>query len=85
MTEQKPQHKGRDFAIGFTAGLLPVATALLLTKSTAGSGFFFLISGTGLLLCAMGAFIRRRKFISLGILSLMITAPLLICGACATY
>ena len=84
MTEQKPQRKGHDFIIGFILGLIPIAVALLLRKTSA-SWFFFLIAGLILLLCAIGAFIRQRKFIGLGILSLMITAPLLICGACATY
>lgn len=90
MTEQKPQHKGRDFAIGFISSLIPIAISLFLMNTNRGElalggTLFLLISGAGLLLCAISAFIRHRRFIGLGILSLMITAPLLICGACSTY
>ena len=89
MTGTKSQRKGRDFAIGFLSGLAPLIISLFMINAgsidiVAKGLLTILISGAVLFACAMIAFIQHRKFIGLGILSLIITVPLLICGACAS-
>ena len=91
MTEQKPQRKGRDFLIGFLANLLLIVLMILLLTgiidSPSGSVFALLsiiVGGVSVILPAI-AFIRRRKFIGIGMLAALVAVPLLLVGSCFAY
>ncbi len=80
MTEQKPQRKGRDFAIAFFGSLF-----LAVLSSLWGSLFFMTSTGIGLIAATIFAFIRHRKFIGIGILTALVGAPLLLLGSCYAF
>ena len=90
MTEQQPPklpRNGRDFAIGYLSGLLPLALTLWMMNVSNSDiqiyGFYLFLGGGALLFIAMIVmFCKSRKFIGFGLLALFITAPLLVYGAC---
>lgn len=89
MTEPMPPktpRNGRDFAIGYLSGLLPLALTLWMMNVNHFQflGFILFLGVAAALFIAMIVmFCKSRKFIGFGILALFITAPLLIYGACA--
>ncbi len=84
MTEPKPQRKGRDFAIGFFVGLIPLALGfILLLKVLNGADiFYFNILAGGTVLITIGVFLRRHLFVGIGMLAALVAVPLLLLGSC---
>ena len=84
MTEQKPQRKGRDFAIGFFVGLVPLVLGfILLTGILKGTDSFYfnlLAALTGLITIVV--FWRRHLFIGIGMVTALVAVPLLLLGSC---
>lgn len=75
------RRNGREFLLGFLPGLLlaiaagvPIFTAELFTP--------IIIVGGGLVMAAVLAFIGRRPFIGVGIITVLVAAPLLLVGSC---
>lgn len=89
MTEQKPQRKGRDFAISFFGCLLLMALEVVLFVGLYDgtvSNSTFQASSLGIIAIIVAAlviaFVAHRKFIGIGILSALIAGPLLLTGSC---
>lgn len=84
MTEQKPQRKGRDFAIGFFGSLLLALIALVLTIPAKSPAPLF-IAAIGAVIATVITFRRHHKFIGIGILAALVGVPLLMLGSCFAY
>ena len=81
MTEPPPRN-GRDFAIGFFGSiLLTVPSMMLLLTEIIGPALAPAILAV-LVLGAVIAFIRKRKFIGIGILIGITAIPFLFVGSC---
>ena len=93
MTEQKPQRKGRDFAIGFFGGPLLATIAYILVGMASSflkkgvsdnvEVIIIYLASTGLVVVVpIITFVRHRKFIGIGILTALVAVPLLLLGSC---
>ena len=81
MTQLDPRYRGKDFLRGFLPSLIiAVLTGIsLFTNET----FMPLIwAGAGLVVATLIAFIFRRAFIALGIITVLVATPLLLIGSC---
>jgi hypothetical protein len=84
MTEQTPQRKGRDFAIGFFVGLIPLILGIILLLGIleGTDPFYFNLLAAGTILALIGVFWRRHLFVGIGMLTALVATPLLLLGSC---
>ena len=81
MTEPVTPRPGKDFILGFIPSLV---VAILVVIATLSAEMFtpLVVGGIGLLSAAIMAVIFRRPFIGVGIITVIISAPLLLIGSC---
>lgn len=81
MNEQQPRKRGKDFLIGFLP-CLALAIITVIFTLTMESLTPIIIVASGLLMAALAAFIGRRVFIGIGIITVLVATPLLLIGSC---
>jgi hypothetical protein len=84
MTQLDPRYRGKDFLIGFLPSLILalINGALVFTSEDPAMLNVMFISGAVLLAGAIIALIFRRRFIAVGIVTVLASTPLLMIGSC---
>lgn len=76
-----PRRNGREFLLGFLPCLLLAIITIVITIA-AESFTPIAIVGIGAVVAAITAFICRRPLIAVGIITVLVAAPLLLIGSC---